>query len=52
MIMDFIMGKPKHEIHTPSRDQLSELEGDDLTHALLFVVLQRLHLCARIRVGL
>ena len=46
----FIMGKPKHEINTSSRDQLSEHGGDDLTRALLFVVLQKLHLCARIRV--
>jgi hypothetical protein len=40
----FIMGKSNHEIHTLSRDRLSEHGGAGLTRALLFVVLQRLYL--------
>src|SRR5919197_2515254 len=49
MIIYFIRGKLKHEIHSFSQDPVSVSRGDDLTRALLFVVLQRLHLCARIQ---
>jgi hypothetical protein len=50
MIIYFIRGKSNHQIHTLSQDQVSVSGGDDLTHAVLFVVLPRLHFCARIRV--
>jgi hypothetical protein len=40
MIIYFITGKPRPEIHTPPSDQFSEPGGDDLT-LLVVCVLQK-----------
>jgi hypothetical protein len=45
MIIYFIMGKSNHEIHTLSRHQFSEHEGDSLTRFVVCCITKTVPLC-------